>query len=51
MIGSEDPKALSEREFALLKREVQVIEAPDGPRAGPRVEVEFPKVSRKARGS
>src|SRR3989442_269924 len=46
-----DPKALNEREFALVKRDVQVIEAPDGPRAGPHVEVEFPKVSRKARGS
>ena len=46
-----DPKALNEREFALIKREVQVIEAPDGPRLGPRVEVEYPKVTRKGRGS
>jgi archaellum biogenesis ATPase FlaH len=45
-----DPKALSEREFALIKRELQVIEAPKGPRLGPRVEVEYSKVSRKGRG-
>ncbi len=46
-----DPKALSEREFALIKRELQVIEAPEGPRMGPRVEVEYPKVARRGRGT
>ena len=46
-----DPRALTEREFSLMRREVEVIEAPDGPHIGPRVEVDLPKVSRKGRGS
>jgi len=44
-----DPKALNEREFALIKREVEVIEPPEGPKAGPRVTVEYPKVVRRGR--
>ena len=46
-----DPKTVTEREFALIKREVEVIEAPNGPRAGPRVELEYSKVTRRGRGS
>ena len=46
-----DPRALNDREFALIRREVQVIEAPDGPHIPPRVEVEFQKSAKKARGT
>ena len=45
-----DPKALNEREFALLRREVELIEPPEG-RTGPRVEVEYSKVGKRGRGS
>src|SRR2546422_2602187 len=45
-----DSRTISEREFALIKREVQVIEPPGGPRQPPRVEVDYPKVTRKGRG-
>ena len=46
-----DPKAINEREFALIKREVEVIEAPEGPRHTPHVELDYPKVARKGRGT
>jgi len=44
-----DPRALNEREFALVKREVRLIEPPSGPKLVPRVEVEVAKAGRKSR--
>ena len=46
-----DPRALNEKEFALIKREVRVITPPDGPGRVPRVEVEVPKPPRKTRAA
>ena len=44
-----DPRALNEKEFALVKREVRVIEPPNTPRLVPRVEVEVAKAGKKTR--
>ncbi len=42
-----DPRALNEREFALLKREVEIIIPPGSAKLAPRVEVEVTKVSKR----
>lgn len=42
-----DPRALTEREFAMLKRELEVIVPPGSARLAPRVEVEVAKPVRK----
>ncbi len=47
-----DPRAMNEREFALVTREVRVITPPPGPhRILPHVEVEVPKPPRKSRAA
>ena len=43
-----DPRAVNDREFALLKREVETIEPPGEPRLAPRMEVEVSKVPKKS---
>lgn len=43
-----DPRALNEKEFALLRREVEIIEPPASPKLGPRLEVGVPRAARKA---
>jgi hypothetical protein len=43
-----DARALSEKEYALLKREVEIILPPGSPRLTPRVELEVAKPARKA---
>ena len=43
-----DPKTLNEKEFALIRREVEIIESPaSATRIAPRVEVEITKPSKK----
>src|SRR3990172_285675 len=44
-----DPRALSDREYALVKREVQIIEAPNAPKPSARFEVEVSKAVKRAR--
>jgi len=44
-----DPRALNEKEFALVKREARVIAPADGPQRLPRVEVEVPRVPKRPR--
>jgi len=44
-----DSRAMSDREFALLRREVEIIEPPqEQPKLAPRVEVEVQKAAKKA---
>ena len=42
-----DPRAMNEKEFALFRREVRIIEPPGAPRPTPRIEVELPKPAKR----
>ena len=43
-----DAKAMNDKEFALIKREVEIIVPPGAPRISPRVEIEVAKPARRA---
>ncbi len=44
-----DPRTLNEKEYALVKREVQIIEAPNAPKPAAHLEVEVSKAMKRAR--